>query len=74
MKPDFGDYVKHKAAEEGLSIVLVQDWMGWSYAKARGIIIGAVHPERISFTEAVALAGILGVSVEELANAAGINS
>lgn len=74
MKADFGDFIKHRSADQGISTALVQDWMGWSYAKARGVLIGTVPPSEISFTEAVKLAGLLEVTVDELANMAGLDS
>lgn len=70
MTAGFSDYVRHLAEAQSLSIAALQDMLGWPYAKARSVKVGTLHPSRVSLQDAVALSDILGVSVDELAEAA----
>lgn len=68
----FSEYVRTRADELDLSIAFLRDWLTWPYAKVRAIKVGTLKAQQISLQEAVDLARVLHVTVDDLARAAGM--
>ena len=66
----FPEYVKCLAEDQKVSMALIQEHMGWSFAQARSVKTGTLKAQQISFKDAVDLADLLNVSVDDLAQAA----
>lgn len=71
--PDaFPEYVKCLIENQGLSIACLCDMSGLRYAQARAAKIGTLQARQLSLAEAAGLAFALGVSLDDLAQAARI--
>ena len=70
MSAAFSEYVKVQLEQQKVSISLLREFYGWPYHRARAAKIGTLHPAHLSFRDAVDLADIMHVSVNDLAEAA----